>query len=68
MAELESAHGKLSAVDQKYTAQRYLALLFGTLIVALIIIYFIAGVKSGDFVWNPLAHDWAQHALETSTF
>lgn len=68
MAEFESSHGKLSPVDQAWTAQRFIALLAGTVVVALIIIYFIAGVKSGDFTWNPLAHDWAKHALEASSF
>jgi hypothetical protein len=68
MAEFESAHGKLSPVDQKFTAQRYIALLAVTLVVALIIIYFIAGVKRGDFSYHPFAHDWGKHALEHSTF
>jgi hypothetical protein len=66
MAEIESAHGKLSPVDQQWTAQRYIALLGATLVVALIVIYVIASLKSGDYRWFPFANDWAKHFFESS--
>lgn len=68
MAEMESAHGKLSPVDQQWTAPRFIALLFGTLVVALIIIFTIASLKHMDFSWYPFAHDLGRHTFETSTF
>jgi hypothetical protein len=69
MAEMESAHGKLSSVDQKWTAPRFLGLLTATLLAALAIIYTIASVRpSGtDFSWHPFAHDLVKHTVESST-
>ena len=66
MSEAESAHGKLTPVDQHWTGGRFIGLLAGTLTVALIIIYVIASVKSGDYVWQPFAHDLWKHTFETS--
>lgn len=68
MSEKESAHGELSAVDQAWTGPRFIALLFASLGVALIVIYVIASIKYGDFEWSPLAHDPIKHTFETSTF
>lgn len=67
MAETESAHGKLSTVDQKYTAPRFIAMLAGTLLVALAVIYTIASFHGGqvDFTWSPFAHDIVRHTIET---
>ena len=59
--EQESAHGKLSTVDQAWTANRFLALFTGTLVVALIVIYVISSIKSGDFSWTPFASDLFRH-------
>lgn len=67
MSEVESAHGKLSPVDQKWTAGRFLMLFFGTLAVALTIIYTIASIKSGDFSYHPLAHDLVKNTIESSS-
>jgi hypothetical protein len=67
MAEhTESAHGKLSPEDQRWDVNRFLVLLFVTLIIALILIYIIAGLKSGDFSYQPFAHDLIYHTFETS--
>ncbi len=68
--EQESARGKLSRVDQEWNAKRFLALLAGTLLVALAIIFTIASIRpSGvDFGWSPFAHDHVKHTFETSTF
>lgn len=70
MAEQESAHGKLSPVDQAYNANRFLVLLVGTLVVALAVIFTIASIRpSGvNFGWSPFAHDLVKHTVETSTF
>ena len=65
---VESAPGKLSPVDQKWTGQRFIMLLVATLTVALVAIYVTASIKSGDFSWSPLAHDFMKHTFETSTF
>jgi hypothetical protein len=62
----ESAHGKLSEVDQKWTGPRFMGLLVGTLLVAITIIFTCASLKSGDFSWNPLAHDPVKHSLQSS--
>ncbi len=68
MAEMvESEHGKLNAVDQKYTAPRYLAMLVGTLFIALSAIYAMASLKSGDWSWQPFAHDLIKHTFESSS-
>lgn len=66
MAEIESAHGKLSKVDQEWNAQRFMMLLVGTMIVALIVIYAIAAYKFGDWSYNPLAHDLIEHTFPSS--
>jgi hypothetical protein len=64
---MESAHGKLSEVDQKWDGPRYLVLTVITLAVALTIIYVCASVKHGDFRWNGfLSHDFAKHTFESS--
>lgn len=67
MAETESAHGKLSTVDKKYTAPRFIAMLGGTLLLALALIYTIASFHGGqvDFSWNWRAHDIVKHTVET---
>ena len=67
MAEpAESAHGKLSPVDQAWDGTRFMILFWATLLTALVVIYVIASVKSGDYSYNPLAHDLVFHTLETS--
>lgn len=68
MSEMESAHGKLSKVDQEFNGPKFLMLLVITLAIAFAIIYFIAGVKSGDFTYSPFAHDPIKHVLEHSSF
>lgn len=66
MAEIESAHGKLSKVDQEWDANRFMMLLVATMVVALIVIYSIASYKFGDFSYNPLAHDPVEHSIPSS--
>lgn len=62
----ESAHGKLSPVDKQWDSTRFMILFCATLAVAFTVIYVISSVKSGDYSWNPLAHDMVQHTIETS--
>jgi hypothetical protein len=66
MSETESAHGKLSEVDQTWTGPRFMALLVGTLIVALAILFTAASIKTGDFTWHWRAHDIVKHTVESS--
>lgn len=66
MSEPESAHGKLSPIDQQWTGIRFVVLIAVTLTIALIIIFVIAGLKSGDFSYAPFAHDVVRHTLESS--
>jgi len=66
MAEAESAHGKLSKVDQEWNANRFLVLLVVVLGVAFAIIYSIASLKSGDWSWYPFAHQIDPHVIESS--
>lgn len=66
MSQPESAHGKLTPVDQRYTGTRFMIMLAGTLVVALVIIFVMASVKNGDFSWHPFAHDLGRHTFETS--
>lgn len=49
--------------DAVWNGPRFHMLLAGTLVVALAVIYFIASVRSGDFVWQPFAHDPAHEIL-----
>jgi hypothetical protein len=64
----ESAHGKLSPVDQKWTGERFIGLLAVTLAVALVIIFVSASLWTMDFSWDPLAHDLEKHTFESSSF
>lgn len=66
MSEPESAHGKLSPIDQQWTAIRFVVLLAVTLTIALIIIFVISSIKSGDFSYMPFAHDIVRHTVESS--
>ena len=68
MSEAESAHGKLSKVDREWNSTRFLLLLAGTVLVALVIIYSISSLKTGDWTYSPFAHDLVQHTIETSAF
>ncbi len=48
---------RLERQDAFWNGARLQALLGVTLAIALAFIYFIASVKSGDFSWDPTAHD-----------
>ncbi|MDW8246336.1 MAG: hypothetical protein RMJ84_07150 [Sandaracinaceae bacterium] len=48
---------RLEKEDEYWNGPRFIALLFITLGIALLIIYVIASIKSGDFSWPFLAHD-----------
>lgn len=67
MSEPESAHGKLSTVDREWTGGRFMGLFVATLLTALGVIYVIASLKTGDFMWHPFAHDLVRHTLESSS-
>lgn len=66
MAEAESAHGKLSKVDREWTSTRFMVLFWTTIVVVLIILYSIASIKTGNWSWQPFAHDVVRHTIETS--
>jgi hypothetical protein len=66
MTEVESAHGKLAPVDVKWTGPRFVALLLGSLTVALIVIYVIASIGN-DWGWHPFAHDLVEHTFRSSS-
>jgi hypothetical protein len=68
MAEMESAHGKLSPVDQKWNAPKFLVLFVVALFAGLSFIYLISSIKSGDYGWSPFAHDIVKHTIESSSF
>lgn len=65
-SQTESAHGKLSPVDQQHNAQRFMLLLFVTLLASMVTLFVLASLKSGDFSWHPLAHDIEKHSFESS--
>jgi hypothetical protein len=68
--EKESAHGKLSAVDQTWNGPRFLALIVITLSAALTILFLAASYRNPgpwDFAYHPLAHDPIKHSLQSST-
>ena len=67
MTQMESAHGKLAPVDQKWTGPRFIALFCVTVAIALTIIYTISSIKSGDFSYHPFAHDLVKHTIESSS-
>lgn len=48
---------RLERQDAFWNGARLQALLAVTLAISLAFIYFIASVKSGDFSWDPTAHD-----------
>lgn len=53
---------RLKREDEVWTTSRFVGLLFGTLAVALVVIYSIASVRSGDWTWRPLANDPVREA------
>lgn len=54
---------RLKAADEYWTASRFVALLFGTLTVAICVIYAISSLYSNNWSWSPLAHDPAHELL-----
>lgn len=58
---------RLKADDATWDGPRLIGLLFVTLAIALAVIYFIASVRSGDYTWQPFAHDHARE-LPMSTW
>ena len=54
---------RFKAEDEYWTASRLVMLLFGTLAIALSVIYAISSLYSGDWTWRPLAHDPAHELL-----
>lgn len=66
MAEAESAHGKLSKVDQDFDSTRFMILFWGTIAVVLVTLYCMSSIKTGDWSYYPFAHDLLRHTLETS--
>jgi hypothetical protein len=54
---------KLKAADEYWTASRFVKLLFGTLFLAICLIYAMSSVYSNNWVWRPFAHDPAHELL-----
>jgi len=48
---------RLAQDDATWNGPRLIALLLGTLAVALTVIFVISSLKSGDYSWHPFAHD-----------
>jgi hypothetical protein len=53
---------RLKDADQFWTAPRFVGLMFVTLGAALVLIFVIASLRSGDYTWNPLANDPVREA------
>lgn len=53
---------RLKSEDEFWTAPRFVGLLFVTLSAALVVIFVIASLKSGDYSWHPLANDPVREA------
>jgi hypothetical protein len=54
---------RLKEADEFWTAGRFVALLFGTLFVAITVIYSISSLYSNNWTWQPFAHDPAHELL-----
>lgn len=54
---------RLKAADEFWTPSRFVALLFGTLTIAIAVIYVMSSVYSDNWTWTPLAHDPAHELL-----
>lgn len=54
---------RLKASDEFWTGPRFVGLLFLTLAIAIAVIYSISSLYSGDWTWQPLAHDPAHELL-----
>ena len=48
---------RLEKDDAFWDGPRLIGLLFGTLAIALTVIFVISSLKSGDYSWHPFAHD-----------
>lgn len=48
---------RLAREDALWNGPRLHVLLAVTLAISIAVIYFIASVRSGDYAWDPLAHD-----------
>ncbi|UJR79204.1 hypothetical protein [Sandaracinus amylolyticus] len=65
MDDTKKFEDRLAKYDQEWNGPKLHVLLVVTLAVAIAVIYFIASVRSGDYVWDPTAHDPA-HEIEPS--
>lgn len=57
---------RLKRDDEIWTGPRFVALLGGTLAFALVLIYVISSLKSGDYTWYPFAHDPGHELAESN--
>lgn len=48
---------RLKKDDEFWNGPRLISLLGGTLAVALVVIFVISSLKSGDYTWHPFAND-----------
>lgn len=63
MATHQELEAKLANDDKVWNGPRLTVLLGASIIVILGVLYFIACVRSGDFVWQPFAHDPAHEIM-----
>ncbi len=57
MDENKQIDERVAREDAVWNGPRLVALLLGTLAVALTVIFVISSLKSGDYTWHPFAHD-----------
>lgn len=50
----------LAKVDAEYDGKKFITLLFVSLVIALIVIYVLASIGTGDFSWKPFGNE-AKH-------
>ncbi|AKF08193.1 hypothetical protein [Sandaracinus amylolyticus] len=65
MDDTKKFEDRLAKYDQEWTGPKLHVLLIVTLAIAIAVIYTIASWRSGDFTWDPTAHD-PGHEIEPS--
>lgn len=54
---------RLEQQDAYWTGPRLTYLLFASIAVSIAVLFVISSLRSGDFTWQPLAHDPAHEIL-----
>jgi hypothetical protein len=55
--ETKDHEARLARYDEVWDGKKLIALLGVSLAISLAVIYTIASIRSGDFSWDPTAHD-----------